>query len=99
MQAVGRNTLLRLRAGESRLRTLVDDGQVALDAALADDVRIRIARLAPLERGNLRLRSVEDRVVRNQHVGAGFRDDVLEPPRRRAVGLEPETDRALRCDV
>src|SRR5712692_2447428 len=74
-----------LHASQAGLRALVDDGQVALDAVRADHVGMRIARLPPLERRQLGLRSVEDRVIRNDHVGAGRRGNLLEPACRRAV--------------
>src|SRR6185436_10085424 len=49
-------------------------------------------------RAQLGLRSIEDRVVRDQHVDAGLRRDVLEAPRRLAVGVEPVTDRFVGSD-
>src|SRR5438094_8428194 len=88
-----------LCARETGLRALVDDGEVALNAARADHVRMRLAGLAPLERRKLGFRSVEDGVVRDEHVGARFRGDFLEPARRPAVGLAPETRGAIRGAV
>ena len=53
----------------------------------------------PDERGQLGFRSVEDRMVRNQHVDVGGRGDVLESARGRTVGFEPETRGPFRRDV
>src|SRR5471030_2363567 len=72
---------LRRDVREAGLRALVHDGEIALHAVDADHVGIRIAGLARLERGQLDLRSVEDRVIRNQHIGAGLQGDVLEAAR------------------
>src|SRR5262245_17610610 len=67
-----------LHARETCLCALVDDGQVALNAVGADDIGMWIAGFPPLERRQLGLGPVEDRVVRDQHIGAGVGGDILE---------------------
>src|SRR5581483_1310937 len=56
------------RVRRACLRSLVDDRQIALDALDADHERIGIAWLARRNRRQLRLGTIEDRVVRDEHV-------------------------------
>src|SRR5581483_10493432 len=92
------DSLLRLHCGSS-LRALVDDGQVLEHAFLADDVWVLVVRTALRERGHLRLRPVEIRVVRGDDIGAGLRGEIAEALGRLRVGVEPELRRALGSDV
>ena len=77
-------------ARETGLRALVHHREVAHYGFLADHVRILLSWLARRQRGQLGLRTIEDRVIRQNDVGACRRRDVAEPLCRIAVGLEPE---------
>jgi hypothetical protein len=70
-----------------------------LHAVGADHVGIGVTGFSLRERGQFGLRTVVDRVVGYQHVGAGFGCDVLETLRGTAVGLEPEFVGSIGRDV
>src|SRR5438132_13956855 len=60
----------RAQTREPCPRAFADHRHVTRDAAVADDVRIRIAGLALRQRGELRVCTVLVRMIRDEHIGA-----------------------------
>src|SRR5215469_7578868 len=86
---------------EHGLAALFSDGQIALHSLFADDVWIRIAGLALFQCGYFSERSVESRMIRNDHVRPRTHRDIAETLRGLDVGFEHRNRRrgAERCST